>query len=269
MSSIAVIGGGKIGEALIVGLINGGINPKNIHVTNREPERNQYLRDKYAVLTFDDNILAVDGADVVFLCVKPKVVASVVEEISDRIDNNEATTVVSMAAGISIAVVEEGLAAGAPVIRVMPNTPMLVGAGMCAMAVGRFVEAEQLARVKDLLSMVGAVRVVDEHDMDAVTAMSGSAPAYLFLLVEAMIDAGVNLGLTRDAARELSTMTFYGAAKMLLDTSAEPAELRANVSSPGGSTIAAIREFEEARLRAAVYRATEACARRSKELGAS
>src|SRR5450759_4362942 len=109
MSSIAVIGGGKIGEALIVGLINGGINPKNIHVTNREPERNQYLRDKYAVLTFDDNILAVDGADVVFLCVKPKVVASVVEEISDRIDNNEATTVVSMAAGISIAVVEEGL----------------------------------------------------------------------------------------------------------------------------------------------------------------
>ena len=135
MSSIAVIGGGKIGEALIVGLINGGINPKSIHVTNREPERNQYLRDKYAVLTFDDNILAVDGADVVFLCVKPKVVASVVEEISDRIDNNEATTVVSMAAGISIAVVEEGLAAGAPVIRVMPNTPMLVGAGMCAMAV--------------------------------------------------------------------------------------------------------------------------------------
>ena len=119
MSSIAVIGGGKIGEALIVGLINGGINPKNIHVTNREPERNQYLRDKYAVLTFDDNILAVDGADVVFLCVKPKVVASVVEEISDRIDNNEATTVVSMAAGISIAVVEEGLAAGAPVIRVI------------------------------------------------------------------------------------------------------------------------------------------------------
>ena len=180
MSSIAVIGGGKIGEALIVGLINGGINPKNIHVTNREPERNQYLRDKYAVLTFDDNILAVDGADVVFLCVKPKVVASVVEEISDRIDNNEATTVVSMAAGISIAVVEEGLAAGAPVIRVMPNTPMLVGAGMCAMAVGRFVEAEQLARVKDLLSMVGAVRVVDEHDMDAVTAMSGCRCEFRF-----------------------------------------------------------------------------------------
>ena len=269
MSSIAVIGGGKIGEALIVGLINGGINPKSIHVTNREPERNQYLRDKYAVLTFDDNILAVDGVDVVFLCVKPKVVASVVEEISNRVDNNEATTVVSMVAGISIAVVEEGLAAGAPVIRVMPNTPMLVGAGMCAMAAGRFVEAEQLARVKDLLSMVGAVRVVDEHDMDAVTAMSGSAPAYLFLLVEAMIDAGVNLGLTRGAARELSTMTFYGAAKMLLDTGVEPAELRANVSSPGGSTIAAIREFEEAGLRAAVYRATEACAHRSKELGAS
>lgn len=264
-----MIGGGQIGEALIVGLINGGISPKDIHVTNREPERNQYLREKYGVITFEDNPVAVDGVDVVFLCVKPKVIGPVVEKIADTIDNNDATTVVSMAAGITIAAIEEGLAAGAPVIRVMPNTPMLVGAGMCAIAPGRFVEEEQLTKVKDLLSTVGAVRVVDERDMDAVTAMSGSAPAYLFLLVEAMIDAGVNLGLTRDASRELSTTAFYGATKMLLETGKEPSELRANVSSPGGSTIAAIREFEEAGLRSAVYHAAEACARRSKELGSA
>lgn len=267
MSSIAVIGGGKIGEALIAGLLDGGVNPKDIHVTNRSVERGQYLREKFSVVPFVDNGPAVDGVDVVFICVKPKMVLKIAEEIAEIIDNNDATTVVSMAAGITNAALEEVLAAGAPVIRAMPNTPMLVGKGMTAIAPGRFVDEEQLAKVTGLLQATGAVRVVEESDMDAVTAMSGSSPAYFFLMIEAMIDAGVNLGLSRDAAKDLSVNALYGAAAMLKETGEEPQQLRANVSSPGGATIAAIRAFEEAGLRAAVYDATQACARRSAELG--
>ncbi|MDO5098949.1 MAG: pyrroline-5-carboxylate reductase [Corynebacterium sp.] len=267
MSSIAVIGGGKIGEALIAGLIAGGTNPKNIHVTNRSANRSQYLREKYEVVTFDENGPAVDGVDVVFVCVKPQAVLKVVDEIAEVIDNNDATTVVSMAAGITTAAIEEVLAAGSSVIRVMPNTPMLVGKGMCAVASGRFVKDEHLDKVVELLDMVGSVCVVSESDMDAVTALSGSSPAYLFLFTEAMIDAGVNLGLSSEASRLLAVNAFYGAAAMLKETGKHPQALRTDVSSPGGSTIAALRVLEESGIRAAVYNATEACARRSKELG--
>ncbi len=267
MTSIAVIGGGKIGEALIAGLVSGGVGPREIHVTNKEEGRSEYLRDTYKVVPFDDNSLACDGVDLVFLCVKPDVVLPVVEEIAEIVDNNDATTVVSMAAGVTTSSIEEILAAGSPVVRVMPNTPMLIGKGMCAVSPGRFVSEEQVAIVAELLKAVGQVRTVKESDMDAVTALSGSSPAYLFLMVEAMIDAGVNLGLSREVAKELSVNAFYGAAAMLKETGEEPATLRANVSSPGGSTVAAIRVFEEAGLRGTFYGATEACAKRSQELG--
>ncbi|AKE40477.1 Pyrroline-5-carboxylate reductase [Corynebacterium kutscheri] len=267
MKTIAVIGGGKIGESLIVGLIKNGHNPKDIRVTNRNAERGHYLKETYQVQTSQDNAAVVDDADFVFLCVKPKQSIAVVEEIASVIDNNDSTILVSMAAGISTAKIEEILAVGAPVVRVMPNTPMLVGQGMSALSAGKFVSKEQLSEVVDLLSSVGKVRIVDETDMDAVTAMSGSSPAYLFFLSEALIDAGVNLGLTRSAARELSVQALYGAATMLAETDEEPVILRANVSSPAGATVAAIREFEESGLRGAVYRATHACAERSAELG--
>lgn len=267
MTSIAVIGGGKIGEALIAGLIDGGVDPKDIHVTTRTEQRSDYLRDTYSVLPFAENSMAVDGVDIVFLCVKPYATVKVVEEISRAIDHNDATTVVSMAAGITTNALEDALAAGAPVIRAMPNTPMLVGKGMIALAPGRFVDAEQLERVVALLQSTGAVRVVAEADMNAVTALSGSSPAYFFLMVEAMIDAGISLGLNREAAKDLCVNAIHGAAAMLTETGEEPAVLRANITSPGGSTIAAIREFEESGLRAAVYRATEACAKRAEELG--
>lgn len=267
MSSFAVIGGGKIGEALIAGLIAGGITPKDIHVTTKEENRREYLRDTYQVVPFDDNAIASDGVDLVFICVKPQTVLEVVNEIADTVDNNDATAVVSMAAGVNISSIEEELAAGTPVIRVMPNTPMLIGKGMSVIAPGRFVTPEQLETVAQLLATVGAVEIIDESQIDAATALSGSSPAYLFLMVEAMIDAGVNLGLSRDVAKDLSVNAFYGAAAMLKETGEEPAVLRANVSSPGGSTVAAIRIFEEAGMRGAFYGATEACAKRAKELG--
>lgn len=267
MSSIAVIGGGKIGEALVSGLIANGVDPKDINVTNRSSERGHYLKETYGVVPFTDNVSAVDEVSVVFVCVKPKDVVKVVGEIAEAIDNNTATTVVSMAAGISNAVIEEVLTAGAPVVRVMPNTPMLVGKGMSVVAPGRFVREEQLKEVVELLEAVGAVRVLTESDMDAVTALSGSSPAYIFLIAETMIDAGVHLGLPRDVAKDLAINSIYGAGAMMQETGEEPSQLRANVSSPAGTTIAAIRELEESGLRGAFYRATKACADRSAELG--
>lgn len=267
MSSIAVIGGGKIGEALIAGLVASGVNPKDIHVTNRTEARRQYLKETYAIVPFEDNAQAVDEVEVVFLCVKPKDLIGVVEEIAEAIDNNTATTVVSMAAGISNAAIEEALAAGASVIRAMPNTPMLVGEGMSALAPGRFVDEEQLKRIIDLLSAVGKVRVVEESQMDAVAAISGSSPAYVFLVAEALIDAGVNLGLSHELSSDLAIQALYGAASMLAKTEETPTQLRANVQSPAGTTIAAIRALESGGLRAAFYDATQACAQRSAELG--
>ncbi|MHC9589033.1 pyrroline-5-carboxylate reductase [Corynebacterium diphtheriae] len=267
MTSIAVIGGGKIGEALISGLVASVMSPKDIHVTNRNAERAQELKERYGVLTFLENIAAVDDVDMVFLCVKPQQVIPVVDEIADVVDNNTSTTIVSMAAGVTNAMIEESLAAGSPVIRVMPNTPMLVGKGMSVVAPGRYADEDTVASLTQLLEAVGSVEVIEESSMDAVVALSGSSPAYLFLMVEALIDAGVFLGLPRDKAKNLAVSSFAGAATMLEQTGEEPAVLRANVSSPGGTTIAAIREFEESGLRAAVYRAATAAATRNSSLG--
>ncbi|MGD7003102.1 pyrroline-5-carboxylate reductase [Corynebacterium halotolerans] len=269
MTSIAVIGGGKIGEALISGLVASGVNAGDIRVTNRREERGNELREKYGVVTLSDNSQAVDGADVVFLCVKPKGILAVLGEISDSLAENDGdTTVVSMAAGISLGAMEEAVSAGTPVIRVMPNTPMLVRQGMCAIAGGRFTTDEQVETTRQLLTAVGDVRVVAESDMDAVTAMSGSSPAYIYLVAESLIDAGVNLGLTRDAAQELAISAIHGAGAMLKESGDDPTALRVNVSSPAGTTVAALRELEESGIRGAFFRAAEACAARSAELGA-
>lgn len=268
MTKIAIIGGGKIGEALLAGLIAGGVSPKDIAVTNPNPDRGKELAERYGVVDFTDNVQAADGADFVFLCVKPKDTLHVLLEIADVVDSNDGdTTVISMAGGITLRSLEDAVPVGTPVIRVMPNTPMLVQHGVSALAAGRFVSEEKLEQVCELLRSVGVVVVVSEHDMDAVTALSGSSPAYAFLVAEAMIDAGVNLGLTREMARELTVGALHGAAKMLKETGREPASLRADVCSPGGTTIAAVRKLEVAGIRTAFYDATEACAQRSKELG--
>lgn len=268
MTRIAVIGGGKIGGALIGGLIDGGVDPKSIYLVQRSPERRKELRDTYGIVDADDAEQAVDGADVVFLCVKPHGIVGLLEDISGVIDEGEGDTIVaSMAAGITLDELESVCAVGTPVVRVMPNTPMLVGKGMCTVTGGRFVTEEQLELVQELLKSVGEVMVVEESDLDAVTAMSGSSPAYLFLVTEALVDAGVNLGLTRAVARELAVTAFEGAATMLKETGKEPSELRAGVSSPAGTTVAALRELEESGIRGAFFRAAQACADRSAEMG--
>lgn len=269
MTRIAVIGGGKIGEALIAGLIAGGEPPKTIAVTNPDPDRGHELAETYGVLDFTNNAQAADGAEFVFLCVKPKVVLPVLAELADVVDGNEMdTTIVSMAGGITLRALEDAVPVGTSVVRVMPNTPMLVGHGVSALVAGRFATEEKLEQVRELLRTVGSVVDVSESEMDAVTALSGSSPAYAFLIAEALIDAGVALGLNRTLARELTVGSLHGAAAMLKETDRDPSGLRADVCSPGGTTIAAIRKLEEAGLRTAFYDAAEACARRSKELGA-
>ncbi|MEJ5997683.1 pyrroline-5-carboxylate reductase [Corynebacterium sp. H130] len=268
MTKIAVIGGGKIGEALISGLVAGGHSPKDIHVANRRPERGKELVEAYAVTDYADVKQCAEEVDVVFLCVKPKDTLSLLASLSDTLDNNsQDTTVISMAAGITLKALEEVVSAGTPIVRVMPNTPMLVRRGTSVVSPGRFVGEEQLEAISELLGAVGDVFVVDEAHMDAVVALSGSSPAYFFLFVEAMIDAGINLGLPREVAKNLAISSLVGSGALMQETGEEPAALRANVSSPGGTTIRAIREFEQSGMRGMVFRATEKCAQRSAELG--
>ncbi|CCI84097.1 pyrroline-5-carboxylate reductase [Corynebacterium otitidis ATCC 51513] len=268
MTSIAVLGGGKIGESLISGLVKSSeVNAGDIKVSNRRQERADELSEAYGVTTTLDNAEAVAGADVVFVAVKPPKVAGVLEEVAGALKEAGNPVVVSLAAGIGLDALQEPVAEGTPVVRVMPNTPMMVGRGVCAVSRADNVSDEQLTLVEDLLSTVGRVVAVDEANMDAVTALSGSSPAYIYLVAESLIDAGVQLGVPRAQAVELVTGAVAGAGDMLTGSGDGPAQLRINVSSPGGTTVHALRELEESGIRGAFFRAAEACAERSAELG--
>ena len=286
MSRIAIIGGGSIGEALLAGLLRAGKQVKDLVVAERDSRRAKYLAEKYSVLvtTVRD---AVDSATYVVVAVKPADVQHVIGDIADtavKAESNAAEQVfVTVAAGVTTAYYENKLPAGSPVVRVMPNAPMLVGGGVSALAPGRFATAAHLKEVSSLFDAVGGVLTVAESQLDAVTAVSGSGPAYFFLLVEALVDAGVDAGLTRSVATDLVVQTMAGSAAMLLerldqaapngdtamgltvDTSA--AQLRATVTSPGGTTAAGLRELERGGLRAAVANAVQAAKTRSEQLG--
>lgn len=266
MGHIAVIGGGKIGEALVAGLLAAGREPGRIRVVNRRPERGNYLHRTYHVGVSDSIEEVVDGADAVFICTKPKDVTSVLADPALQ-DIGDDVAVVSMAAGITIATLEEALSAGTSVFRAMPNTPMLISKGVTALAPGRFTTEQQLDYITEILESVGIVVVVDEADMDAVTAVAGSSPAYVFLLAEALIDSGVSLGLSRELASTLALASISGAADLMEQSSSEPSVLRANVSSPAGTTVAAVESLESSGFRAAFFKATRACAERSAQIG--
>ncbi|WP_311518470.1 pyrroline-5-carboxylate reductase [uncultured Corynebacterium sp.] len=263
MTKIAVLGGGQIGEALVSGLVNAGYDGADIVVTNRSEDRRAHMEKTYGVKTLSDNNAAVKDADFVFGCVKPYAI----EEVFAEAEIPASAVAVSLAAGIQLEKLEAAAGDGVPVVRVMPNTPMLVGKGMSTATAGTHVSEEQFDGVVELLGAVGEVAVVAEKDIDAAAALAGSAPAYFFLVVEALVDAGVQLGLTRDVATKLATQTASGAGAMLVESGREPLALRAGVTSPGGTTAAAVRELEESGLRGAFYRAAEACAQRAKELG--
>jgi pyrroline-5-carboxylate reductase len=270
MTRIAVVGGGRIGEALVAGLIQAGREVSDLTVVEPVPGRAAQLTERYGVRTAGTVVAAAGSADIVVIAVKPGDVDDVVSDLAKvELDNDAEQLLVSLAAGVPTARLEARLPAGFPVVRAMPNTPMVVGAGMNVIAAGRFAQPRHLASAEELLRAVGRVVTVPESQMDAVTALSGSGPAYFFLIVEAMIDGGVSLGLSRDVATTLVAQTMLGSATMLDRSADGPVQLRAAVTSPGGTTAAAIRELERAGVRSAFIEALHAACDRSRELGGS
>jgi pyrroline-5-carboxylate reductase len=260
---LALLGAGVMGETVLSGLVRAGWDPATITATDRRPERVAELESAYGI-TMTSNTDAVVGAETVLLVVKPQDMRSLLGEIAPALEPH--TLVVSMAAGVDTTTLEEGLPTGQPVVRVMPNTPAQVDEGMAAVAAGSHATTDHLERVRAILSATGRVAVVPERYLDAVTAISGSGPAYLFFVVEAMIEAGVHLGLPRDVSTELVVQTMLGSAKLLRESGEHPAILRERVTSPGGTTAAALRELEVHRVRAAFLTAMEAARDRSREL---
>jgi len=260
---VAVVGAGVMGEALLSGLLRSGRRVSELVVAERRPERAAELTERYGVEVLG-NVEAAAKADTVVLVVKPQDMGAVLDEIAPHL--RPGALVVSLAAGITTAFVEARLANGVPVVRVMPNTPALVDEGMAAISAGSHCDEAHLAEAEALLAAVGRVIRVPEKQQDAVTAISGSGPAYIFFVVESMIEAGVHLGLPRATANELVVQTLVGAAKMLRETGEHPVVLREDVTSPAGTTAAAVRELEHHKVRAAFLSAMEAARNRSREL---
>ena len=262
---VAFLGGGKMGEALISGLIrSGGRTADEIMVTNRREERARELAGKYGVTATLDNAEAARWADVLVLMAKPQDTEVLLSQIREHVGPQD--LVISFAAGVRTSFVEKHLPDGVPVVRVMSNVPVMVDEAMSVISAGALATDEHLELAEELLGYVGKVLRLKEKHLDAVTATSGSGPAYFFLLAEAMIEACILLGLSRDVATELIIQTMLGSAKMLRDTGKHPVELREMVTSPGGTTIEAIRHLEEAGVRAAFLNAIDAARHRSLEL---
>ena len=263
---IAIIGGGKMGEVIAGGIVgNMPVSPDHVTVADVVKERLDFLRGKYKVAINPDNRTAVKGADIIILAVKPQSMGEVLEGMKDLVDKKK--LVISIAAGIPISFIEKSLGKKARIVRVMPNTPALVGAGATALAPGAGASGEDLAVATSIFDSIGITVNVKEDLIDAVTGLSGSGPAYFFIIVDSLAKGGVLMGLPRDIAYKLAAQTMLGSAKLALESGKHPMELRDRVTSPGGTTIAGIQALEEGGLRAALMMAVEAATLRSKELG--
>src|SRR3954470_12809998 len=260
---VALLGTGKIGEALVSGLLRAGKPAAEVLVTARRPERAAALRDSYGVEAVS-NAEAAGKADTLILTVKPQDMAALLEELAPHVPAGK--LVISGAAGITTQFISARLAEGVPVVRVMTNTPVLVDEAMSAISAGAYATEEHLARTEEIFAPGGKTIRVPEAQQDAVTALSGSGPAYFYYLVEAMTDAGILLGLPRAAAHDLIVQAAIGAAVMLRDSGEHPVKLREAVTSPAGTTISAIRTMEDHGVRAAMIAALEAARGRSREL---
>ena len=262
---VAVLGAGQIGEALIGGLLSSGWRTSTeLAASTRREERAAELRERHGIEVTLSNAEAAGGAALVVIAVKPQDIEALLGEIGPLIQPEQ--TVLSIAAAIPTATIERQLGSGVPVVRAMPNTPAVVHEGMAGICAGSHAAEEHLVLAEEALRHLGAVVRVSEPYMDAVTAVSGSGPAYFALLAEAMIEAGILLGLSREVSTQLVVQTMLGTAKQLRDLKMHPVELREMVTSPGGTTIAAIRELEQAGVRAAFLNAIQAAMDRSREL---
>jgi pyrroline-5-carboxylate reductase len=264
---IAVLGTGKIGEALVSGLLSSGWRTsEDIVASTRRQQRAAELAERYGIATTTSNEEAAAGAALVVLAVKPQDIEALLGEIGPVI--SEEQTVLSVAAAIPTSTIERHLGSGVPVCRAMPNTPSMVHEGIAGLCAGAHADDQHVTLAEEALAHLGAVVRISEAAMDAVTAVSGSGPAYFALLAEAMIEAGILLGLSREVSTQLVVQTMLGTAKQLRDERMHPVELREMVTSPGGTTIAAIRELEVAGVRAAFLNAIQAAMDRSRALAA-
>ena len=264
---VAILGTGKIGESLLAGLLSSGWRSADeVVVTARRAERIEELAGRYGVPVTLDNAEAAEGAGLVVVAVKPQDFEVLLQDLTGRITPEQ--TVLSVAAAIPTGSIERHLSGEIPVVRAMPNAPATVHEGMAGICAGTHAQEAHLQLAEEALLHLGAVVRVPERYMDAVTAVSGSGPAYFALLAEAMIEAGILLGLGREVSTQLVVQTMLGTAKLLRDEKMHPVELREAVTSPGGTTIRAIRELEQAGVRAAFLNAIEAAMERSRELAA-
>jgi pyrroline-5-carboxylate reductase len=264
---VAILGAGTIGESLVAGLLSAGWRrPEEIVATGRREERLAELAERHGISTTLSNAEAVAGAALVVIAVKPQDFEVLLGEIGGLLD--PAQTVLSVAAAIPTGAIEQLITPGVPVVRAMPNAPATVHEGIAGLCAGAHAGDEHLTIAEDVLSHLGAVVRVPEPAMDAVTAVSGSGPAYFALLAEAMVEAGILLGLSREITTRLVVQTMLGTAKLLRDEHIHPVELREAVTSPGGTTIRAIQELERAGVRAAFLNAIQAAMERSRELAA-
>lgn len=265
LGNIGFIGGGNMGEALIKGLIQSKVPAAGIRVAEPNESRARVLTERYGVTCSSDADEVVRNSKLVVLAIKPQIVPAAMPDIAAAFDDDK--LLVSIAAGVTTQALE-GYFDGAPrVVRVMPNTPALAGAGAAALCPGRHATKDDLNTAVHLFEGVGTVHVVTEAQLDAVTGLSGSGPAYVYMVIEAMAAGGVLEGLPMDTALALATQTVFGTAQLVKESGEHPAVLRDRVCSPGGTTIAAVKELEEKGLRGALIKAVSKAARRSRELG--
>lgn len=262
---VAVLGAGKMGGIILQALLkNGLLSSRSARATVAHAERAKALAAKLKVKVGTDNVEAIQGADIIVIAVKPQVVQEVVREISAHVSPKQ--VVISVAASVPTSMIEAQLPPNVPVIRAMPNTPCLLGAGMTAICKGKHASPRDVAMTSHLFNVVGRTVVVDEKHMDAVTALSASGPAYIYIILESLAEAGVKVGLPRDIATLLAAQTALGAAKVVLETGDHPALLKDAVTTPAGCTIDGIMELEEGKLRVTLIKAVVKSAQRAKEL---
>lgn len=263
---IGLVGGGNMGEALIKGLLQSGhFDASQITISDVSADRLNYLQDTYQLPTFKDNGKVARASDVIILAVKPQQMGDVLGEISGQVKH--LPLVISIAAGVTIATIEQGLSKGVPVVRVMPNTPALVLSGATAIAGGSHAKSDHIATARLLFESVGLVVEVEESHLDAVTGLSGSGPAYVYLFMEALTDAGVLMGLSRPVARDLAVQTTMGAAMLAAKSGSHLAALKDQITSPGGTTIHGLAVLESGGMRGMLMEAVAEATRRSQRTG--
>ncbi len=265
---VAVLGAGKLGGIILEALLREGLLSKELtRATVRHSDRALRLAEKLRIEVGTDNAKAVQGADIIFICVKPQTVQEVLEEIRPHITPGQ--LVISVAASVSTSQIESALGVKTAVVRAMPNTPCALGAGMTGLCKGNYVSSEEIALACMLFDVVGRTVVVDEKHMDAVTGLSASGPAFIYIILESLAEAGVKVGLPRDVATLLAAQTTMGAAKVVLETGDHPALLKDAVTTPAGCTIDGIMELEEGKLRVTLIKAVVKATQRAKELAYS